>query len=116
MKFFGWNIGRRKFLSMSSVGLAFPIIMDVSRLFAAEGTPAGQGGNPVMGGSIKNWSDDGTKYGKYFISGGSMPPSAEHKDRSVADLDSVPYQTNCTVRAMRFPPGGPCLMADKHVH
>jgi hypothetical protein len=93
MKYFNNNMGRRKFISVSSMALgAGMLAKESSPLFAAEGPPQGQGGPPQGGGpATAQVKDDGTKYGKYIVLSQKSEPNERGSIPIAATLgNSIP--------------------------
>jgi hypothetical protein len=70
MRLINSNMGRRRFMSVSSLALGAGMFTKPSGLlFAADGTPQAQGGPPPGGGGVMSTQtgNDGTKYGQYIV-------------------------------------------------
>ncbi|MBN1627498.1 MAG: hypothetical protein JW944_13325 [Deltaproteobacteria bacterium] len=97
MKIFSDNIGRRRFISLSSMALGAGIIANQSDLvFAAEGShqggpSQGQGGTSPGGGGTASAQakDDGTKYGKYIVLSQKSGPNERGSIPVVATLGNA---------------------------
>ncbi len=89
------NIGRRRFISLSSMALgAGMLLKPAGMLFAAEGTPA----------PAKKEKTGGTKYGKYITLSQNNPPT----ERGIAMFPMEgDYPGFSTVIIGRMPPPGP---------
>lgn len=109
MDFLKRNIGRRSFISMSSMVLgAGMLARPTGMLVAAEGATQGQGG-PAQGGQIK---DDGTKYGKYI----TFAVKSEPTERGIQMFPmggSIPEGFSGIIIG-RMPPPGPMPSHDSH--
>jgi hypothetical protein len=108
MNFFNKTLGRREFISVSSMALGAGVLAKSSNLlFAAEGGPQGQGSPPPGGGSPQGQpSDDGTKYGKYLVLSKKSEPNERGAIPVVATLGTnIP---GCTSMALigRMPAKG----------
>jgi hypothetical protein len=87
------NLGRRKFISISSMALGAGMLAKSNLLLAAEGGPTQGGGSP-QGQPI----DNGTKYGKYIILSKKSEPNERGAIPVVATLGTnIP---GCTSMAL----------------
>lgn len=93
MKIINDNIGRRQFISLSSMAIGAGILAKPSMLLAAEGAPQGQppqgGGGPMGMGTQA--ADDGTRYGKYITLSQKSGPNERGSIPIVATMgDAIP--------------------------
>jgi len=109
MKNFNGNMGRRQFISLSSIALgAGMLAKPSSMLFAAEGAPQGQGGPPPGGGATMGAQtrDEGTKYGKYIILSQKSEPNERGSIPVVATLGNAIPECDSMALIGRMPAQG----------
>ncbi len=102
MKPVDFKIGRREFISVSSMVLGAGMLAKSNLLFAAEGAPQ-DGGRPMENSPAK---DDGTKYGKYII----LAQKNEATERGIPVVATLGTEIpGCDSMALvgRMPPPGP---------